>query len=56
MKRQDRPGLQSEFKRLRRQTTCFCTLVTGAIFLIMTLFCLKFSESSLREKIGRAHV
>lgn len=49
MKRQDRPGLQSEFKSLRRQTTCFCTLVTGAIFLIMTLFCLKFSESSLRE-------
>lgn len=41
--------MQSEFKRLRRQMTSFCTIITGAIFLLMTAFCLKFSEDSLRE-------
>ena len=35
--------MQSEFKKLRRQMTCFCTLVTGAIFLLMAVFFLKFS-------------
>ncbi len=41
--------MPSEFKKLRRQMTCFCTLVTGAIFLLMAVFFLKFSEDSLRR-------
>ena len=37
------------FSKLRRQMTGFCTLITGAIFVGMTVLCLFLSERSIRE-------
>ncbi len=37
------------FQKLHRHMTLFCTLVTGSILLIMTMFCLFFAERSIRE-------
>ncbi len=37
------------FQKLHRQMTWFCTAVTGVILVAMTLLCLLFSESSIRQ-------
>lgn len=42
------------FKKQRKQLTLFCTLVTGGIFLAMSLLCLMFSENSIRQNHRQA--
>lgn len=37
------------FRKLHRQMTWFCTLVTGVILVSMTLFCLVLSENVIRQ-------
>lgn len=37
------------FQKLHRQMTWFCMAVTGVILVAMTLLCLLFSETSVRQ-------
>ena len=37
------------FPKLHRQMAFFCTLVTGGIFLLLSLICFSFAQNSIRQ-------
>ena len=37
------------FSKLHRQMACFCTLITGSIFVALSLLCFFFAQSFIRQ-------